>query len=153
MGNTICLWCYKLNCAPPNLCWSPNSPCDCVGHFKLNDGIKVESQLSRTGTLLCEEEETPACDLVVPWSQTSSLQNCEKMFLLFKPLSLWCFMMAAWLTNAKVQIINILGLCARTNITRLILECLSKRLTVGWEINHKQDPIMQNSRCSWQCKQ
>ena len=35
------------------------------------------------------------------------------------------------LTNAKVQIINILGLCARTNITRLILECLSKRLTVG----------------------
>ena len=34
-------------------------------------------------------------DQPAPWSQTSNLQNCEKQILLFKPLSLWCFVMAA----------------------------------------------------------
>lgn len=41
----------------------------------------------------CSQKEAT---LLRPWTWTSSLQNCKKLNLLFKPLSLCCSILAAW---------------------------------------------------------
>lgn len=128
-------------------------------YLKLNQGIKVAPWFSKTGDFKRSRIESkwgphlsttwrprrksvfwkpgrgpPAePELLVPCSQTSSRQHYEKINVCCLSHSVYDILL--WqpeLTNAKAQIINILGLCARTSITRLILECLRR-----WQLAEK----------------
>ena len=84
----------------------------CIGHEDeaFIDGLNVfkkeilQSNVAPSTTwahsekaLVRNQEEGPHPTMLVPWPGISSLQNCEKQIsVIYKQLSLWYFVTAAW---------------------------------------------------------
>ena len=96
-----------------------------------------ETQLSASQEGNCHQNLT----LVAPWSWVSSLQNLERMFLLFKPLSLWYFAMVTQADKYNWYLCLCLYRYLFTSIPNLYLLLLISKETTHMFLSVLQIPI------------